>query len=108
MGASQMNEYGEIFTKTNSEEWQTSLQKRLPSLQGFLAQDDWLKGIDPYLRSIAGHAILNWLAKGESAEYCRGFLAALRIVWSLPVTVDGAIKQGSEEQKKGPKGEAGY
>ena len=102
----------EVLAKTGSEEWNTSISCRLEAMKGFLAQEQWTKGITPYLSAIIGSGIRKFLrAKStqQDSDYLRGFVAALEIVLALPASVEGQIQSEEDRKKAGPpKGGAGY
>lgn len=101
----------EVLTKTGSKEWNEAISCRLEALRAYLAQDEWEKGISIHLKAIMGAAIAKLLAEQltpDAVSYLRGFCAALKLVSSLPQSIEGAIKSEVEKVKSGPRGDAGY
>jgi hypothetical protein len=101
----------EILANTGSKDWNESLSSRLESVRGYLSQDEWTKGLSPYLRATMGHAMLKMLGESlphDANNYLRGFIAALKMVVSLPQSVESQIKQEVDKTNSGPKGSAGY
>lgn len=101
----------EVLSKTGTKEWNEAISCRLESLRGYLAQDEWEKGISIHLKAVMGNAIVKVMGEQLSphaVSYLRGFCAALRMVTSLPASVESAIKGEVQKTSGGPKGDAGY
>lgn len=98
----------ESLEKRASKEWNEAISSRLAMVDQFLSQDSWVKGIDPFLRSVQAHTILRILnEKSTDQDYLRGFAAGLLLVISLPSSVAEQIAR-KEHPREGPKGDAGY
>lgn len=105
-------EIDEILEKVGTDAWNKSISSRLESLQGYLSQDEWNKGISIWLRALIGNALIK-LLEGKSSpsdvDYVRGFVQALRLVISLPKTVETEIsKENSRSKQESSRGNAGY
>jgi hypothetical protein len=87
----------EALVRASSEEWITCIASRLEVMKGYLAQEPWSKGVDPYLRALLGNQLKKFLKEGGNADYVRGFSSALQLMIALPSSVDEQIKR--EEQK---------
>jgi hypothetical protein len=101
----------EILEKTGSKEWNESIAGRLESMRSYFSQDEWTKGLDPYLKSLMGNAMVKIMGETTSHDgvtYLRGFLAALKIITSLPKSVEAQIAGEVSKSNLGPKGDAGY
>jgi hypothetical protein len=101
----------EVLAKTGTKEWNEAISCRLESLRGYLSQDEWEKGVSIHLKAIMGHAIAKVMGEQltpEAVTYLRGFCAALKLVTSLPVSVEAQIKGEVAKTSGGPKGDAGY
>jgi hypothetical protein len=102
----------EILQQSGSEEWQEAISSRLEPMRAYLSQDEWTKGVSVYLRASIGAALTKWLAqrgKNEDADYLKGYIAALRVVLSLPSSVEAEIarvQSGKNATKE--RGTAGY
>jgi hypothetical protein len=102
----------ELLEKTGTKEWNESISKRLEPLSAYLDQDDWKKGIAPYLKALQGNAVVKMINEScppDGINYLRGFIAGLRIVLCLPQSIESQIKQEQSKDNKGkPSGTAGY
>ena len=101
----------ELLTKTGTKEWNEAISSRLESLRSYLRQDEWTKGIDIHLKAVMGNGIAKMLGESLSQDannYLRGFIAGLKMVSSLPNSVEVAISGEVQKTKSGPKGDAGY
>jgi hypothetical protein len=101
----------EVLSKTGTKEWNEAISCRLEALRSYLSQDEWEKGISIHLKAVMGNAIAKILGEQltpESVSYLRGFCAALKMVASLPQSVEGAISTEASKTKTGPQGDAGY
>jgi hypothetical protein len=107
-----IEEATELLEKTGTKEWNESLSKRLEPLSAYLDQDDWRKGIAPYLKALQGNAVakmLNESCPPDGINYLRGFIAGLRVVLCLPQSIESQISQEQSKEHKGiPTGTAGY
>jgi hypothetical protein len=85
----------EVIAGTGTKEWNESLSKRLESVRSFLDQDEWKKGIALYLKAIQGGAMAKLINENlgpDGYSYTRGFIAALRVIVSLPSSIDAQIE----------------
>jgi hypothetical protein len=105
-------DFAELLQKSGSKEWNEAIASRLESMRVYLSQDEWKKGIDPYLRGILANGIQKML--GEKCEvrdvdYLRGMVACAKIILALPGSVEGQIaaEQGKQMASK-DRGAAGY
>lgn len=102
----------EILEKTGTKEWQEAISSRLESLRSYFGQDEWAKGISPWIRAVMGHGISKILGETldqNAYQYTRGFIAGLRLVLTLPTSIDGQIQAADAKQKAGkPDEKSGY
>lgn len=102
----------EVLAKTGTKEWNESIASRLELMHGYLAQEAWTKGINPYLSAVVGNGIRKFLREKSTqsdADYLRGFVAGLELVLALPASIEGQISREEDKKKAGPpKGDAGY
>jgi hypothetical protein len=101
----------ELLSKTGTKEWNEAISCRLESIRGYLMQDEWEKSISIHLKAVMGNAIAKVMGETlnqDAVSYLRGFCAALKMVTSLPQSVEAAIKGEVNKEKSGPKGDAGY
>jgi hypothetical protein len=85
----------ETIASTGTKEWNEALSKRLESVRSYLDADEWQKGISVYLRAIQGGAmakLINDNLGQDGYSYTRGFIAALRLVISLPQSIEAQIE----------------
>ena len=102
----------EILLKTGTKEWNESISTRLESVRSFLDHDEWTKGISPFLRAVMGNGIAKLLSENcqpDAYNYTRGFIAGLRMVTSLPTSIEAQIQQADAKSKSGkPDETSGY
>jgi hypothetical protein len=101
----------EVLAKTGTKEWNEAISCRLEALRGYLSQDEWEKGISIHLKAVMGNAIAKVMGETmtpDAVSYLRGFCAALKMVTSLPQSVEAEISREVVKTKSGPKGDAGY
>lgn len=100
----------EAITNCNTKEWNESISSRLEPLSRFFSHAEWTNGVSVWLRALTGNALLKLMdAKTlEEVHYIRGFVAALKVVHSLPSSVEADIAKKETERSAGPKGDAGY
>lgn len=90
---------------------QHCLSSRLEAVRTMLLSEPWQLGVHEYLRGAAIASLNGMLDKSlptEQYNYARGFLAAVRLLLSLPRTIESQIAANENRPSPTGRGDAGY